>query len=58
MSGSNATHITAIIAWVAGMFYVPRLFGYLCDALKGSPQSKTFKVKEQRGSTRSRSLRN
>ena len=44
----KAVHIIAIISWMAGMLYLPRLFIYHCDAPKGSPQSETFKVMEQR----------
>ncbi len=45
---AKALHVIAIIAWMAGMLYLPRLFVYHCDAPKGSPQSETFKVMEQR----------
>ena len=41
-------HILAIISWMAGMLYLPRLFVYHCDAEKGSKQSETFKVMERR----------
>jgi putative membrane protein len=44
----KAFHVVAIIAWMAGMLYLPRLFVYHCDAPKGSPQSETFKVMERR----------
>ncbi len=44
----KAVHVIAIISWMAGMLYLPRLFIYHCDAPKGSPQSETFKVMEQR----------
>ena len=44
----KALHIIAVIAWMAGMLYLPRLFVYHCEALKGSPQSETFKVMERR----------
>jgi putative membrane protein len=44
----KAFHIIAVIAWMAGMLYLPRLFVYHCDAPKGSPQSETFKVMEWR----------
>ncbi len=45
---AKALHVIAIIAWMAGMLYLPRLFVYHCDAPKGSPQSETFKVMERR----------
>jgi protoporphyrinogen IX oxidase len=44
----KALHIIAIIAWMAGMLYMPRLFVYHCDAEPGSKQSETFKVMERR----------
>lgn len=44
----KAVHVIAIISWMAGMLYLPRLFIYHCDAPKGSQQSETFKVMEQR----------
>jgi protoporphyrinogen IX oxidase len=44
----KAFHIIAIIAWMAGMLYLPRLFIYHCGAEPGSKQSETFKVMEQR----------
>jgi len=45
---AKAAHVIAIIAWMAGMLYLPRLFVYHCDAPKGSQQSETFKVMERR----------
>ena len=44
----KAFHVVAVIAWMAGMLYLPRLFVYHCDAEKGSVQSETFKVMERR----------
>jgi putative membrane protein len=44
----KAFHIIALIAWMAGMLYLPRLFVYHCAAEKGSVQSETFKVMERR----------
>ncbi len=44
----KAVHVMAIIAWMAGMLYLPRLFVYHCQAAPGSPQSETFKVMERR----------
>ncbi len=41
-------HILAIISWMAGMLYLPRLFVYHAAADKGSVQSETFKVMERR----------
>jgi putative membrane protein len=44
----KAIHVIAVIAWMAGMLYLPRLFVYHCDAEPGSKQSETFKVMERR----------
>jgi putative membrane protein len=44
----KAAHVIAVIAWMAGMLYLPRLFVYHCAAPPGSPQSETFKVMERR----------
>jgi protoporphyrinogen IX oxidase len=44
----KAIHIVAIISWMAGLLYLPRLFIYHCDAAPGSVQSETFKVMEYR----------
>jgi putative membrane protein len=44
----KAFHIIAVIAWMAGMLYLPRLFVYHCAAEKGSVQAETFKVMERR----------
>jgi putative membrane protein len=44
----KALHVIAVIAWMAGMLYLPRLFVYHCDAEIGSRQSETFKVMERR----------
>jgi putative membrane protein len=44
----KALHIIAVISWMAGMLYLPRLFVYHASAKPGSEQSETFKVMEQR----------
>src|ERR1700730_5354603 len=44
----KAFHVMAVIAWMAGMLYLPRLFVYHCEAEAGSRQSETFKVMERR----------
>jgi protoporphyrinogen IX oxidase len=44
----KALHIIAVISWMAGLFYMPRLFIYHTDAEVGSVQSETFKVMERR----------
>lgn len=44
----KALHIIAVISWMAGMLYLPRLFVYHCDAAPGSEKSETFKIMERR----------
>jgi putative membrane protein len=44
----KALHIIAVIAWMAGMLYLPRLFVYHAEAPKGSAMSETFKTMERR----------
>jgi putative membrane protein len=44
----KAFHVIAVIAWMAGIFYLPRLFVYHADAEAGSDKSETFKVMERR----------
>jgi len=44
----KAVHIIAIISWMAGLLYLPRLFIYHCMAETGSDKSETFKVMERR----------
>ena len=48
ISWVKALHVIAIIAWMAGMLYLPRLFVYHAEAAKGSAVSETFKVMERR----------
>ena len=45
---AKIVHLFAVIAWMAGIFYLPRLFVYHADAPIGSQQSETFKVMEWR----------
>ena len=44
----KALHIVAVIAWMAGMLYLPRLFVYHCGAKPGSKQSEDFKIMERK----------
>lgn len=44
----KALHIIAVISWMAGLLYLPRLFAYHSDAVTGSVQSETFKTMERR----------
>ena len=41
-------HIISVIAWMAGILYLPRLYVYHCDVESGSQQSEIFKVMERR----------
>lgn len=44
----KALHVIAVISWMAGLLYLPRLFVYHVDAERGSQQSETFKIMERR----------
>ena len=44
----KAFHIIAVIAWMAGMLYLPRLYVYHADAKRGSELSETLKIMERR----------
>jgi protoporphyrinogen IX oxidase len=44
----KAAHVISVIAWMAGMFYLPRLFVYHTETAPGSPESERFKVMERR----------
>jgi putative membrane protein len=48
LSYIRAFHVIAIIAWMAGLLYLPRLFVYHADSSKGSEQCETFKIMERR----------
>ncbi|MEQ1697772.1 MAG: protoporphyrinogen oxidase HemJ [Hyphomicrobiaceae bacterium] len=41
-------HVMAVIAWMAGMFYLPRLFIYHVEATPNSEMTRTFEVMERR----------
>jgi putative membrane protein len=41
-------HVISMVAWMAGMFYLPRLFVYHCETVPGSAESERFKVMEYR----------
>ncbi len=44
----KALHVISVIAWMAGMLYLPRLYVYHCDAAPGTPASEMLKVMERR----------
>ncbi len=44
----RALHILAVISWMAGLLYLPRLFVYHAEAEIGSDKSETFKIMERR----------
>ena len=44
----KALHVIAVMSWMAGMLYLPRLFVYHCEAAPGTASSETFKVMERR----------
>jgi putative membrane protein len=43
----KAVHVIAVISWMAGLLYLPRLFVYHCEAEVGSQMSETFKKMER-----------
>jgi protoporphyrinogen IX oxidase len=44
----KAIHLVAVIAWMAGLFYLPRLFVYHAESRGGLEPARTFKVMERR----------
>jgi putative membrane protein len=44
----KALHVIAVIAWMAALLYLPRLFVYHCEVPPGSAESERFKVMERR----------
>jgi putative membrane protein len=44
----KAAHIISMVAWMAGMFYLPRLFVYHTATARGSAESERFKLMERR----------
>jgi protoporphyrinogen IX oxidase len=44
----KALHVISVIAWMAGMMYLPRLFVYHAESAVGSDKSETFKVMERK----------
>jgi putative membrane protein len=44
----KALHILSVVAWMAGMLYLPRLYVYHSSAARGSELSETFKTMERR----------
>ncbi len=45
---TTAFHLISVIAWMAGLFYLPRLFVYHCELGRGTRESERFKVMERR----------
>lgn len=44
----KAAHIVSVVAWMAGLLYLPRLFVYHCGAAAGSEMDRTFQIMERR----------
>jgi protoporphyrinogen IX oxidase len=44
----KSLHLIAVMSWMAGLLYLPRLMIYHCDTKTGSETSETFKVMERR----------
>ena len=45
---TKSFHVIAMVAWMAGLFYLPRLYVYHCTVARGSEASERFKVMEQK----------
>ena len=45
---TKALHVISMIAWMAGLLYLPRLFVYHTEVAVGSPESERFKIMERR----------
>lgn len=45
---AKSLHVIAVMAWMAGLFYLPRLYVYHCGLVRGSVESERFKVMERR----------
>ncbi|HET9147568.1 MAG TPA: CopD family protein, partial [Acetobacteraceae bacterium] len=41
-------HLSSVIAWMAALFYLPRLYVYHCQVAPGTAESARFKVMERR----------
>lgn len=44
----KAFHVISMVAWMAGLLYLPRLYVYHCETVPGSAESERFKVMERR----------
>ncbi len=44
----QALHVISVIAWFAGLFYLPRLFVYHCEVEPGSAEDQRFQLMEAR----------
>ncbi len=45
---TKSLHVISMVAWMAGLFYLPRLYVYHCDTAPHSPENERFKVMERR----------
>ena len=44
----KSLHLIAVISWMAGLLYLPRIFVYHSENLKNNKISKTFKIMEKK----------
>jgi len=44
----KSAHVVSMVAWMAGLFYLPRLYVYHCDVARGSQESERFKIMERK----------
>lgn len=48
MEWVKALHVIAVLAWMSGLMYLPRLFVYHAESAPGSDKAETYKVMERR----------
>jgi len=44
----KSLHVVSMVAWMAGLFYLPRLYVYHCQVAHGTTEGERFKVMERR----------
>ena len=44
----KALHLIAVISWMAGLLYLPRIFVYHAETIRNLEQSETFKLMEKK----------
>ena len=44
----KSLHLIAVISWMAGLLYLPRIFVYHADTKENTEQKETFKTMERK----------